>query len=77
MAETTTLVCDECGSDRNVAKLTVMYSAEGQRPWEVDLCKRDFNALFGQLAKRGRRPTRATVRDRHSVKLTALSEDNL
>jgi len=77
MAEQSVLVCDECGTDRNVAKLTVMYGAEGVKPWEVDLCGKEYTDLFRQLVKHARRPTRATVRDRHSVKLTALTEDNL
>jgi hypothetical protein len=73
MATVPRVLCDKCGSDRDVDVVTVVF---GRRPpWEADLCAADYDHLFGVLQRKGRRATKSNVRPQH--RFEKLGDDKI
>lgn len=66
--------CDLCMSDSNVRLLTVSF---GKKVWEADLCEKCYGEQLGDLAYKGRRPTKSNIKPPHKFKITELVPENL
>jgi hypothetical protein len=69
--------CDVCGTEDQVAAVTVVAEFKAARPWEVDMCQRCYESRFGDLVAKSRRAGRSMVRPQHRMVKTEITEANL
>ena len=64
MAQVMRALCDVCGTDKAVAKLTVVWDGD-RYPWEADICPDCYLEKCGTLRGKSRRAGRSNVRPQH------------
>ena len=72
MAQVMRALCDVCGTDKAVSRITVVWDGDRQ-PWEADICPDCYLVKCGDLKGKGRRAGRSNVRSPH--KFEKLHDD--